>query len=67
MTVAQTAAMTALTCKVPDWSKWAGLCRTLAELEEFRVTLLLQGRDTPAARRAIERRAFIISLKETRA
>lgn len=66
MTVAQTAAQTAMACKSPDWAKWASLCRTPAELEEFRVTLLLQGRDTRTARRAIERRATIIAIKGSR-
>ena len=59
--IAISAAEQAMACKVPNWPLFVRLCDSEADLEAFRVTLLLQGRDTRSARRAIEGRRIVLS------
>jgi len=63
MTIGQTAAQIALGSRAPNWPKLAGLCNTEADLEQFRLALVVAGRDTRSARRAIERRQFALNVR----
>ena len=63
MTLGPQLAQIAMTGTKPNWTRILAGCTTPQAVEDFRVALLLEGRDTRSARRAISARHFALTYR----